>query len=249
MKQNQILKVLILTIILAQTVSALDPMYDYRYTLGPEIVVPGAFHIGLGGWTHYNEDLTVASNLQIGLTNEFEIGLKYMIGTNQKWITAKPDDRRNRDHSHSLIDIGAKYALSPHISLQADIPMAINRDMEWSGIISITQYSGFAKNVSFMYEGRFGFGDLPGEDSYVKPMASVTPFFQIGQSIRVSIGVITSFSIGATEDFKNDFMLDVLPRIEVGFSAFRLNCEIARGILTYNAVRHNRYALFVVSDI
>jgi hypothetical protein len=223
-------------------------MYDYRYTYGPEIVVPDAFHAGFGAWTYYNKDLSLALNFQLGLTDEFEVGLKYIGGTNQKWIFAK-EERRNRDHRFSLIDIGAKYAISPHLALQADVPMAIDKDMQWSGVLSITQYSGLAKNVSFLYEGRLGFGEMIGENSYVKPAFSVTPFFQIGPYFRMSTTVVSSFSVGSSEDFRSDFMLDILPRIELGLALFRITGEISRSILTYDAKMYNRYAVFMVVDI
>jgi hypothetical protein len=246
---SKILKILLILQIPVQTIYALDPMYDYRYTFGPEIVVPDAFHVGIGGWTHYNEDLSLALNFQIGLIDEFELGLKYIGGTNQKWIIAKPGEGKEREHRFSLIDVGAKYAISPYLALQADVPMAINKNMKWSGVLSITNYSGFAKNVSFIYEGRFGFGEMPGENSYVKPSLSVTPFFQIGPYFRMSTGVVSSFSVGDREDFKRDFMLDVLPRIELGFVPFRITGEVSVGILTYDAKRYNRYALLIVSDV
>jgi hypothetical protein len=246
---KKILKIFVILQILVQTTYALDPIYDYRYTLMPEIVVPDAFHVGIGGWTHYNKDLSLATNFQLGIIDEFEVGLKYIGGTNQKWIIAKPGERRERDHSFSLIDVGAKYAISPHLALQVDVPMAINKDMQWSGILSITKYSGLAKNVSFLYEGRLGFGEMIGEDSYAKPAFSVTPFFQIGQYFRMSASVVSSFSLGDSEDFKSDFMLDILPRIELGLALFRITGEISRSILTYDAKKYSRYALFVVSDI
>ncbi|MCL2100455.1 MAG: hypothetical protein FWH22_01935, partial [Fibromonadales bacterium] len=56
----------LIALVFAFSVShALDPMYDYRYTLGPEILVPDAFHIGAGGYTRRNEDLKFVFNTQI----------------------------------------------------------------------------------------------------------------------------------------------------------------------------------------
>jgi hypothetical protein len=88
-----------------------------------------------------------------------------------------------------------------------------------------------------------------GENSYVKPAFSVTPFFQIGPYFRMSTSVVSSFSLGSSEDFKSDFMLDILPRIELGFALFRITGEISRCILTYDAKMYNRYAAFMVVDI
>jgi hypothetical protein len=247
---------LLALIIKVQAVYALDPMYDYRYTLGPEILVPGAFHVGAGGWSHLNEDLTFATNIQLGLTNQFEIGAKFTPGTDQRWIIRKktpynPDDKTTRwyrKHNYYLVDAGVKYAISPHLSLQADVPIALNEDRDWGGVLSISQWDGYTKNVSFLFEGRLGFGGAAGEkDSYVKPMAAL-PFvyFQIGESIRFSVGPIVSFSFGR---FKDDAMLDVLPRLELGLAWFRLTGEVSIGILTWEAEKHNRFALFIVGDV
>jgi hypothetical protein len=250
----KIFKVLLI-LIMAQAVYALDPMYDYRYTLGPEILVPDAFHFGSGAFTHLNDDFTAILNFQLGLTDEFEIGVKGIGFTDQRWIIRKrtpyntkdKTTRWYRNHKYFLIDAGAKYAISRHLSLQADIPVALNEDRDWGGVLSVSQWDGYTKNVSFLFEGRLGFGGAAGEeDSYVKPAAAFIPYFQIGESFRLSIGTILSGSVG---HFKDDVMLDILPRLELGLAWFRLMGEVSIGILTWKAEKHNRFALFIVSDI
>ncbi|MCL1967125.1 MAG: hypothetical protein FWF67_04520 [Fibromonadales bacterium] len=234
-----------LILIMAQAVYALDPMYDYRYTLGPEILVPDAFHGSIGAFTYWNEDFTSVINFQLGITREFEIGAKYIGGTNNKWIL---DKKRHDpwDLSH-LINIGAKYAISPHLTLQADAPIALNKDRDWGGVLSISQWDGYTKNVSFLFEGRLGFGGATSEkDSYVKPAAAFVPYFQIGESFRLSIGTIGSFSIG---HFKDDAMLDILPKLELGLAFCRLTGEVSIGILTWKAEKYNRVAVFAVADL
>jgi len=247
------LKVLLI-LIMVQAIYALDPMYYYRYTLGPEILVPDAFHVGLGGWTHINEDLAIATNVQLGLTNDFEIGAKLIAGTDQRWIIKKesPHDKDDqttrwyRNHTYYLIDVGAKYAISRHLSLQADVPVALNEDRDWGGVLSLSLWDGYTKNVSFLYEGRLGFGGAAGEkDSYVKPAAAFFPYFQIGESFRLSIGTIGSLSVGR---YKDDAMLDILPRLELGLTMFRLTGEVSIGIIS-TAETYKRFALFIVSDV
>jgi len=253
MKSLKILPILIIV----QAVYALDPMYDYRYTLGPEILVPDAFHAGIGGFTNLNDDFTGVVNFQLGITDEFEIGAKFLAGTDQRWIIRREcisaEDKNDkttrcyRNHTYYLIDAGAKYAISKHLSLQADVPMALNQDREWGGVLSISQWDGYTKNVSFLFEGRLGFAGAAGEkDSYVKPAAAFVPYFQLGESFRLSIGTISSISFG---NYKDDFMLDILPKLELGLTWFRLTGEVSIGILSWKAEKHNRFALFVVSDI
>jgi hypothetical protein len=224
---------------------ALDPMYDYRYTLGPEILVPDAFYFGLGAFTRRNEDLTAVSNLQIGLTNEFEIGMKFMGGTNDKWITDKDIKHHDPWDLVFLIDFGAKYAISRNLSFQADVPIALNRYRVWGGVLSLSQWDGYTRNVSFLFEGRLGFAGVAGPGRYVKPALAFFPFFQIGESFRLSVGTIASGSYYLREDF----MMDILPRLEVGLRWFRVQVEISRGILTWEAEKQNRYAMFISADI
>lgn len=225
---------------------ALDPMYDYRYTLGPEIMVPDAFHVGSGAFTRYNDDLTLVFNSQIGITDKLEIGLKFLLGTNDNWVIDKKIKPHDPWNIVPLIDFGTKYAISRHLSLQADIPVALNEDKGWGGVISLSQWDGYTKNVSFLFEGRLGFGGAAGKDSYVKPSAAFFPNFQIWDSFRLSIGTICSFSFGR---FKDDVMLDILPKLEAGFAWFRLQGEVSVGILTRDAEKYNRFALFVVKDV
>jgi len=215
---------------------ALDAMYDYRYTLGPEIMVPDAFFVGFGGWTRYTNDLYLMSNLQIGLTDRFEIGAKYIGGSAS-------------GHRSHLLDVGTKFAISRNLSLQADVPFALNQERDWGGVLSLSQLDGYTKNVSFIYEGRLGFGSAAGEDRYVKPSLALFPYFQIGNAFRLSVGTLWSFGVGKVEHFKEDCMVDIMPRVEFGIFHLRFMGEVSIEILTWEAKKHNRYAFFVTTDI
>jgi len=224
------MKKIVIILVLALNFSyALDQMYDYRYTLGPEIVVPDAFFVGVGGWTRYSGDLSLMSNLQIGLTDRVEIGAK-IIGDFKKWYL-----------NSSLIDIGAKFAISRNLALQADV----NKGNDWGGVLSISQWDGYTKNVSFIYEGRLGFAGVAGEGRHIKPSLAFFPFFQIGNAFRLSVGTLCSFS----DYFKDDFMLDIMPRVEFGIFHLRFMGEVSIGILTWDTEKRNRYALLVSTDI
>jgi len=230
-------KLSIIALALAFNLSyALDPMYDYRYTLGPEIVVPDAFFVGFGGWTHYTNDLFLMSNLQIGLTDRFEIGAKYIGGSAS-------------GHRSHLVDVGTKFAISRNLSLQADVPFALNQERDWGGVLSISQWDGYTKKVSFIYEGRLAFGSAAGEDRYVKPSLALFPFFQIANSFRLSVGTLWSFSVGNFEYFKEDFTVDIMPRVEFGILHLRFMGEVSIGIWTLDTKKTNRYAIFVTTDI
>jgi len=229
------MKKIIIILVLAFNFShALDAMYDHRYTLGPEIVVPDAFLVGGGAWTRYKNDLSLMSNLQIGLTDRFEIGAK-IIGEFKKWYL-----------NSSLIDIGAKFAISRNLALQADVPFTLNSERDWGGVLSISQWDGYTKKVSFIHEGRFGFGSSAGEDRHVKISYAYFPYFQISDAFRISVGALLSSS---AEYFSKDFMGDIMPRVEFGIFHLRFMGEVSIGILTWKADKCNRYALYVTTDI
>jgi len=232
------MKKIIIILVLAVNLSyALDQMYDYRYTLGPEIVVPDAFFVGGGGWTRRVNDLYLVSNIQVGLTNRFEMGAK-LIGGVQGY--------KGKWHRSHVVDIGAKFAISRNLALQADIPF----EDELGGVLSISQWDGYTKNVSFIYEGRLGFAGAAGEGRYVKPSLAFFPFFQIGNAFRLSVGTLCSFGIGKELDyFQDDFMMDIMPRIEFGILHLRFMGEVSIGILTWEAKKRNRYAIYVSTDI
>ncbi|MCL2206558.1 MAG: hypothetical protein FWB90_00495 [Fibromonadales bacterium] len=237
----------ILTLIFALNFAyALDPMYEYRYTLGPEILVPDAFHAGTGFYTRRNADGKFIFNFQIGLAQSLETGLKYSIGTKEDWVIAKDKSNHDEEHNFHMIDIGLKYAINPHLTLQADFPVALNKDWDWGGVLTLSQWDGYTKNLSFLSEFRLGFAGAAGEDTYVKPAGAIIPNFQIGESFRVSVGTIASFSF---ENFGHDFMLDILPKLELGLKWFRLTGEVSIGILTLEAEKRNKYAIFIVSDV
>jgi len=228
------MKKIVIILLLALNLSyALDQMYDYRYTLGPEIVVPDAFFVGLGGaWTYNTKNLYLMSNLQIGITDRFEVGAKL--------ITVRS----------SLIDLGAKFAISRNLALQADFPFALNQESDLGGVLSLSQWDGYTKNVSFIYEGRLGFGSAAGDGRYVKPALAFYPYFLIGNAFRLSVGTLCSFGIGSQSDyFKEDFMMDIMPRVEFGIFHLRFMGEVSIGILTWEAEKRNRYALFITTDI
>jgi len=218
---------------------ALDPMYDYRYTLGPEIVVPDAFFISGGGWSRWAGDFYGVGNIQIGLTNEFEIGAKFIGGVED--VNKGIDKNWHRSY---LVDIGAKFAISRNLALQADIPFSINEERDFGGVLSISQFDGYTKNVSFIYEGRLGFGSAAGGDRYVKPSLAFFPFFLIGNAFRLSVGTLGTCGVK-----EKDYMVDIMPRMEFGVFHLRFMGEVSIGILTWEPQKRNRYALFVATDI
>ena len=230
-------KIIILFVLAFNFSYALDQMYDYRYTLGPEIVVPDAFFWGGGGWTHYNNDLYLMSNLQIGLADRFEIGAKIM-GEFKRWYL-----------NSSLLDVGAKFAISRNLALQADVPIALNSERDLGGVLSLSQWDGYTKKVSFIHEGRLGFGSVAGEDRYVKISYSYFPYFQVSDAFRISVGALFSSSAGKYEYFKEDFMCDIMPRIEFGIFHLRFMGEVSIEILTWEAKKHNKYAIYATTDI
>ncbi len=73
------------------------------------------------------------------------------------------------------------------------------------------------------------------------------PQFQLGKPIRASIGVLTSGSVG---EISRDFMLDLLPRLEVGIlSHLTVSGEVAIGILQSDNNDKVRLSFYVSCQI
>jgi hypothetical protein len=251
-------KASIATLALAfSAVHALDPMYDYRYTLGPEILVPDAFHFGAGFFTRRNSDGRVVANLQAGLTDNFEIGTKLLFGTSDNWVIEKNATSHDDSTLVPIVDIGLKIGFLQYWAIQLDIaPIALNTGMDFGGVLSVSKYNSYTKYISYILEGRLGFGGASGNKDFVKFSGAIFPYFLLADGFRLSVGAVGSAylidikekDLVAPDDSYS--MLDILPRAEFGFKWFRLMAEVSVGILTAPDIKkYNRYTAYIIRDI
>lgn len=229
--------VLLLLAIAVNSALALDRMYDVRYTFGPEILVPENFSAGGGFFTQFEEDLTVPFNLQVGVNEFWEVGAKLSMATYDKLETVQ-----------GFLDLGAKYRFTSYSAFQADAMLGLNNEDGGALVLTYTRAHRYTKNVSILFEGRSGFFDaVTGADGYVKLAGGVYPQFQVGDAIRFSIGAVGSGSVGNLQD---DFMVDLLPRLEIGLrQGLMLQAETAIGILQDDNNDRTRFGMHIVTGL
>lgn len=227
----------LLLALLASSALALDPLYDVRYTFGPEILVPDEFTAGGGFFTRFEEDISLPLNVKIGIDEFWEFGAKLTPGTQDKLESVQ-----------SYIDLGVKYRFTSYSAFQADAMLGVNNDRGGALALTYTRAQRYTRNVSMLFEGRTGFFDAAtGEDGWVKLAGGLYPQFQVGNAVRFRIGAISSGSLGHLSD---DFMLDLMPQVEVGIGkGLKVQAEVAVGILQDDNNDNTRFGMYLTTGI
>lgn len=223
--------------VLASSASALNRIHDMRYTFGPEILVPNEFTAGGGFYTQFEEDMTLPMALKIGINDQWEMGSKLSLATYDKLESAQ-----------GFIDLGAKFLFTSYSAFQADVMLGLNNSDGGALVLSYTRAHRYTRNVSVLFEGRTGFFDAAtGEDGWVMLVGGVHPQFQVGDAVRFRIGAVSSGSIG---DLREDFMLDLLPQVEIGLrNGIKLQAEVAVGILQEDNNDNTRFGMYLVTGL
>lgn len=229
--------ILIFLSILTVSVSALDRFWDARYTFGPEFMVKDRFTLGAGFYTEYQEDASFPLNIQIALSDYWEVGGKLFFTTYEKL-----------ESIYAYIDVGAKYRFQPNSTLQMDILMGLNHDNGGALSFTYNNLQVITKNFSTLYEARIGlFDGVAGSDGWVKFSGAVFPQVRLGNPIRATIGIVSSGSVGNLSD---DFMIDLLPRLDIGILSYlTLTGELAIGVLQSKNNDKVRLAFYAACQI
>jgi hypothetical protein len=199
-------------------------------------MVQDRFSVGAGYHTACIEDGTIPINTQIAINDYWEFGGKIFFTTNDKLETIQ-----------TFMDGGVKYRLREYATLEADFLFGINNNEGGGLVFSYAQLQRLSKNFSNLLEGRIGFFDaVTGEGGYAKLGVGVTPQLMLGHSVRAMIGVESSGSLGNLTD---DFMIDLVPRIEIGLLPYlRVLGELAIGILQERNNDNVRAGFYVTCD-
>jgi len=227
----------LLVALFATASSALDRLYDVRYTFGPEILVPDEFTGGGGFYTRFEEDLTLPLALKIGVNEDWEVGAKLSLGTYDKLETVQ-----------GFIDLGAKFRFTSYSAFQVDALLGLNNSDGGALAFSYTRAHRYTRNFSMMFEGRAGFFDaVTGEDGWVKLAGGLYPQFQMVESVRFRIGAVSSGSLGNLND---DFMVDLVPQMELGIGkGLKLQTEVAIGILQDDNNDDVRFGMYLTTGL
>ncbi len=226
-------KLLFLIAFLSLYSHALDRMWDARFTLGPEIRTYDKMGFGIGLRTGFHSDVNFPVNFQARLNNEIEIGGKLFL-----------ESPNSLEHIIGNFDLGAKYNLSYNSYIGIDTYFALNRNYGGGLIFTYSQQTHVARRFSNLYEIRVGFLDgITGSDGYMKLQVGFMPTLHIGKTFFAMVEMNSSGSIGNIQD---DFMIDLMPKLELRIANVRLRLEVDIGILLEKNNSQKQIALYTL---
>ncbi|MBP5248238.1 MAG: hypothetical protein J6Z31_10350 [Fibrobacter sp.] len=210
---------LLLTIFLVASASALDRIWDARYTFGPEFMVRDRTSIGAGFYTNYQEDGYLPMNAQLAINDYWEIGAKLLF-----------DSEDNLESIQSYVDVGGKYRILEYSTIGADFLIGVGNKRGAGLVFSYTSLHPMSRIFSTLYEARLGFFDrIVSDDGLAEFALGVTPRFKFTPALIAMIGIESSGSFG---DLLDDFMVDIVPRVQIGILPyFHVMGELSIGIL------------------
>jgi hypothetical protein len=105
----------------------------------------------------------------------------------------------------------------------------LNRNNGSAMVLTYGKEVYIASNFSNSYEARAGFFDgVTGEDGYVKFALGTIPTLHFGKSFLCMIEITSSGSAG---HFRDDFMVDIIPKLELALGSTRVRLEFDIGVL------------------
>ena len=121
-------------------------------------------------------------------------------------------------------------------------------DVNASAIVfTIGTQNFISKCFANYYELRAGFLDgATGEDGYVKFSASMIPTIVFGQVLRLFIEVTSSTSVG---NFRDDFMVDIIPKIELTFGGTHIRLDFDVGVMQEKNNDVKTIGLYVMTSL
>jgi len=222
--------------ILAINAYALDPIWDMRYTLGPDPRKAPKFGVGLGLRSDFGSNVLFPINILGSISNEFDIGAKLDVQTYDEM-----------EHTRLSIDLGGRYRITPSSFVELDGYFGLNRNNGSAIILTYGNEQYIAKSFSNFYELRAGFLDgVTGEDGYVKFSTAMTPTLHFGRTLQCMIEINVSESVGHLQD---DFMIDILPKIELNLGAARARLEFDIGIMQEKNNDQKSIALYIMTAL
>lgn len=216
--------------------SALDRMWDARYTFGPEIRSYSKMGFGVGLRSGFNTDVTMPLNFQARLGKDIGFGAKLFFISSDKLESVEGN-----------IDVGAKFNLSTNSYVGIDGCFALNRNNGGGLVFTYSKLTPVASSFSNIYEVRAGFLEgITGPNGYVKLQVGVMPTLQLGDQFTAMVEMNSSGSVG---NVKDDFMVDLLPKLELRLSNVRLRLEVDIGILLKKNNDQKKIALYALTTL
>lgn len=209
---------------------ALHPIYDMRYTTGPEIFKADEGHVGGGFHTRYETDITFPLFLKFGLDERWEVGSRLDFQTDDYFAQRL-----------LFADLGVKMRLNSYTALQADVFLGINNDR--GGAINFGYVTARRHNrlISALYEARVGFFEaVTGPGGIATVQIGAYPQSDLGERVRMRIGLIASNTVG---HFADQFRFDLLPSLFFRpIAPLKIQADFAIGIIGHEGYRLGIYA-------
>ena len=197
---------------------ALDRIWDMRYTYGPDPRPAPKFAAGVGLRSDFSDQVVFPLNLVGNLVKDWDIGVKVDVYTYHEM-----------ENVVESVDFGGRYRFKPGSYIQLDGYFGLNRNDKSAVVFTYGTEHYIARNFSNSYEIRGGFLEgVTGEDGYAKIAVGMTPSLHFGRSFLCMIEITSSGSIGYLKD---DFMVDIIPKLEVGVGSTRVRVDFDVGIL------------------
>ena len=226
----------LLFVFLATNAFALDHMWDMRYTFGPESRPSPKIGLGIGIRSPFNSNVLFPINFTRQLNKKFDVGTKLDINTYGQL-----------EEINTALDIGVRYRYKPSSFIAFDGYLDLSETSQSALAFTIGTQQFIAKCFANYYELRAGFLDgATGKDGYVKFSASMIPTIVFGQVLRMFLEVTSSASVG---NLKEDFMVDIIPKIELTFGGTHVRIDFDVGVMQEKNNDRKTIALYVMTAL
>lgn len=204
--------------VLCANAFAVDRMWDIRYTFGPDTRPSPRWAFGIGAVNNYGSNTLIPVNVTTALSREWNIGGKLNIQSIDKF-----------DQVIISLDIGGRYLINENNFLELDGNFGLNRNNSTAVVLTYGNEQFISRNFANFYEIRVGaLQGVTGENGYIKLAAGMTPTLYFTSYFRTYIEINMSGSIGCIKD---DFMIDIIPKLELTVSSFRIRLDFDIGVM------------------
>ncbi len=220
-------KISVVFLFLTAPILAYDRLQDVRYNLLPQWKSDTKMQVGVGMRTSFDSDPCIPIGFSAVLGKYLELGTKILI-----------DDWKGH------FDVGGKVYFKNGAYIALDGWFGINHDNGGAFAASYGNRRNIAKNFYTDYEVRAAVGDaVVYPDGLFKIAASAIPTLRFGEPVIVSIEVNTS---GSVAEINNDFLVDLIPRLEIKLGNVSVRSEYNIAILQEDINNTNLAALYVI---
>lgn len=226
--------------ILVTNAFAVDRFWDMRYNFGPESRPSPKMGIGIGIRSPFNSDVLFPINFTTRLNKQFDVGAKLDINTYGQL-----------DEIKTALDLGVRYRYRPSSYIAFDGYLDLSETSQSALAFTIGTQQFIAKCFANYYELRAGVlegaaGKKGNQSGYVKFSGSMIPTIVFGQVLRMFLEVTSSASIGLLKD---DFMIDIIPKIELTFGGTHVRIDFDVGVMQEKNNDRKTIALYVMTAL